>query len=68
MFTDWAAEIAEADKELAEIQLAHSLGKIRSAYRRGQAIDQRRRLLERYSAWLTGEAAKVIDYPKGARR
>ena len=33
-----------ADHGAVELQLAHSLGKVRTAYRRGQAIDQRRRL------------------------
>ncbi len=68
MLADWAGEIAEADHEAVELQLAHALGKVRGAYRRGQAIDQRRRLLERYSAWLTGEAADVVvAFPKWAR-
>lgn len=68
MLADWAGEIAEADHEAVELQLAHALGKVRTAYRRGQAIDQRRRLLDRYAAWLTGETAEnVVAFTKGAR-
>jgi integrase len=35
VFADWAGEIADADHEAVELQLAHILPKVRGAYRRG---------------------------------
>jgi integrase len=48
-FRDWAAEVAEAPRELAEMALAHAItSAVEAAYRRGDLLARRRRLM---SAW-----------------
>ena len=64
VFRDWAGDIADVPRDLAETQLAHSLGATEAAYRRLTAIEKRRGVLERYAAWLTGDADdNVIRFP-----
>lgn len=66
VFRDWAGDVADIPRELAEAQLAHSLqgGDTEEAYRRRTAVEKRRVVLERYAAWLTGEADdNVIRFP-----
>ena len=47
-FSDWARNETNFPRELIEESLAHSLGKVEAAYRRGAAIERRRQLME---AW-----------------
>tara|TARA_Y100000052_G_scaffold27530_1_gene36029 strand:+ start:23928 stop:25112 length:1185 start_codon:yes stop_codon:yes gene_type:complete len=47
-FSDWARNETDFPRELIEESLAHSLGKVEAAYRRGAAIERRRELME---AW-----------------
>ena len=47
-FSDWARNETDFPRELIEESLAHSLGKVEAAYRRGAAIERRRALME---AW-----------------
>jgi integrase len=64
VFRDWAGDVADIPRDLAETQLAHSLGATEAAYRRLTAIEKRRAVLERYAAWLTGDAGNnVIRFP-----
>ena len=64
VFRDWAGDIADVPRDLAETQLAHSLGATEAAYRRLTAIEKRRVVLERYASWLTGDADdNVIRFP-----
>ncbi len=45
-FRDWAAESTNYAREVAEAALAHTLGdKVEAAYRRGDLMDKRRRLM-----------------------
>lgn len=54
-FRDWAAEVAEAPREIAEQVLAHQVGsEVERAYRRGDALERRRDLMERWSQYITG--------------
>jgi integrase len=66
-FRDWAGEATNAPREIAEACLAHEIGNaVEQAYRRGDALDKRRDLLEQWSNFCSGLAsAKVI--PIGAR-
>jgi integrase len=66
VWRDWAFEIGRIDRELAEAQLAHSLGAVEKAYRRGSAVEARRPAVEAYAAWLEGDGAKVVAFPKRA--
>lgn len=48
-FRDWAGEATEFPREVAEAALAHSIGdKVEQAYRRGDALERRRGLMD---AW-----------------
>lgn len=48
-FRDWAGELTEFPRELAELALAHTLeNKVEAAYRRGDALERRRQMME---AW-----------------
>jgi integrase len=63
-FRDYAGDIADIPRDLAETQLAHSLGATEAAYRRLTAIEKRRGVLERYAAWLDGNTDEnVIRFP-----
>lgn len=60
-FKDWAADCTEFPDELSEEALAHTVGsKVRRAYRRGESLDRRRRLMETWADYLgsaTGDNA-----------
>jgi len=46
-FRDWAAEAANAPRELAEAALAHQVGSdVERAYARPDLLDRRRELME----------------------
>ena len=50
-FRDWCSEETEFQREVAEAALAHVLGdKVEAAYRRGDALEKRRKLMV---AWAT---------------
>jgi integrase len=52
-FRDWAGDVADAPREIAEAALAHATGNaVEQAYRRGNALEKRRSLMERWSHWL----------------
>jgi integrase len=61
---DWAGDIGDIPREIAEAQLAHSLGATEGAYRRRTAVEKRRAALAAYARWLAGEGANVIAFPK----
>ena len=51
-FSDWTRNETDFPRELIEESLAHSLGKVEAAYRRGAAIEKRRELMEAWSSIL----------------
>jgi integrase len=60
-FRDWAGNETEFSREIAEAALAHVIGdKAEQAYRRGDALEKRRRLM---TAWAEHCMSK-IDYPQ----
>jgi integrase len=61
-FRDWCAEVAHAERDVAEAALAHSLGDgTELAYLRSDLLKRRRVLMEAWSRYCTGEgAAKVV--------
>jgi integrase len=63
-FRDWAAEQTAFPAEVAEMALAHAIGnKVEAAYRRGDLIEKRRRLMEdwaRYCSTVTPAAGNVL--------
>ncbi|MCK0151077.1 integrase arm-type DNA-binding domain-containing protein [Marivita sp. S6314] len=62
-FRDWVSERTEFPREMAEIQLAHSVGSdVERAYRRGDMIEKRRAMMAAWGRFLRGEAgAKVVQ-------
>ena len=52
-FRDWAAERTSYPSEVCEMALAHSVGnKVEAAYRRGDMLERRRRLMDDWAAFL----------------
>lgn len=55
-FRDWAGDETEFSRELAEQALAHQIGnEVERAYRRGDALEKRRPLMEGWAAYCAGE-------------
>jgi integrase len=60
IFRDWAGDIGGIARETAEAALAHSLGRVESAYRRETGVLARSLAMQRYADWLEGEAGDVV--------
>lgn len=55
-FSDWAAETTEHPREIVEAALAHIVGSATErAYRRGDALERRRRLMDDWALFLRGK-------------
>jgi integrase len=50
-FRDWAGDATDFPRELAEAALAHTLGEVERAYRRGTALAKRRELMTAWAAY-----------------
>jgi len=51
-FRDWCGDHTEFPREIAEAALAHAIGdKVEQAYRRGDALDKRRALMDAWAAF-----------------
>ncbi len=60
-FRDWAAEVANAPREIAEMSLAHKVGSgVERAYARSDLLDRRRVLMQRWSDFVAGLSSKVV--------
>ena len=58
-FSDWAGETTNFPREIIEAALAHLVGdKVERAYRRGDALLKRRKLMEAWAGYCTRPAAK----------
>ena len=67
-FRDWAAERTHYPSEMAEMALAHAIGnKVEAAYRRGDMIEKRRRMMEDWAAFLARPEALARVVPIAAR-
>ena len=57
-FRDWASEIANAPREVAEMSLAHKVGSdVERAYARSDLLEKRRALKEAWSDFVASENA-----------
>ena len=55
-FRDWAAEETNHPREVIEAALAHVVqNRVEAAYRRTDLFDRRRRLMDDWAAYLSGE-------------
>jgi integrase len=62
-FRDWAAEMTNYPREVAEMALAHVVeDKVEGAYRRGDLFEKRRRLMEEWARYCVKpvKAGKVV--------
>ncbi|MCX5496185.1 tyrosine-type recombinase/integrase [Kaistia dalseonensis] len=61
-FRDWCGEATAFPREVAEAALAHTVGdKVEAAYRRGDALEKRRKLMTAWAGYLEGKSAKGGD-------
>jgi integrase len=67
-FRIWAAEVANAPREVAEMSLSHKVGSdVERAYARSDLLDRRRLLMERWSGFVTGQGGQVISIERQSR-
>ena len=60
-FRTWASEKTSADHAVMELSLAHAVGSaVERAYARSDLLAKRRRLMDRWAAYLTGDTADVV--------
>src|SRR5262249_42676132 len=66
-FRDWVAEQTSFSGEVAEMALAHAIrGAAEAAYRRGDLLEQRRKLMEAWGSYCDGATGTLITI--GQRR
>jgi integrase len=64
-FSDWASEVSPFSSELRESALAHTIGnKAEAAYRRGDALEKRRAMMEAWAQWCEPKAANVVAFAR----
>ena len=57
-FRDWVSEATNYPSEMAEVALAHIISNaVEAAYRRGDMIEKRRRMMRDWADALTGKRA-----------
>jgi integrase len=62
-FSDWAGETTEFAREIVEAALAHTVGDATErAYRRGDALERRRKLMEAWEAFCLTPIQEVDRY------
>ena len=67
-FRDWAAEQTAYPTELCEMALAHAVGnKVEAAYKRGDMIEKRKRLMSDWAAYCERAPAADRDNVVGLR-
>ncbi len=62
-FRDWCGECTPFPREVAEAALAHIVGNaVEQAYRRGDALEKRRKLMEAWEGFVEPKAANVVTF------
>jgi integrase len=71
-FRDWCGDEVDVPREIAEAALAHVVGGVEGAYRRGTALERRARLMAQWAAYCGGvepaDGATVTDLDAFRRR
>jgi hypothetical protein len=58
-FRDWAGNVSNFPREVVETALAHVIGdKAEQAYRRSDALEKRRKLMEAWAAYCVAKAVR----------
>ena len=64
-FRGWAGNVSSAPREVVETALAHVIGnKAEQAYRRSDALEKRRSLMEAWAAYCEKPAGNVVQIGK----
>jgi integrase len=64
-FRDWAGNVSSAPREVVETALAHVIGdKAEQAYRRRDALEKRRKLMDAWAAYCEMPAGNVVHIGK----
>ena len=67
-FRDWAAEMTNFPREVAEMALAHAVkDQTEAAYRRGDLFEKRRKLMQAWAEYCGREGAKVTPISAGRK-
>lgn len=65
-FRDWASERTSFPNEVCEMALAHTIkDKAEAAYRRGDLLDKRRKLMTAWAAFAGSESGKIVPLRTG---
>jgi len=65
-FRDWAGDATSFPRDLAEQALSHAVGnEVELAYRRSDALERRRKMMEAWAAFCAG-GAEVIELARTA--
>ena len=68
-FRVWAAEVANAPREVAEMSLAHVVAStVERAYSRSDLLDKRRILMDRWSHYVAHSDAKIVQLRKDSEK
>jgi integrase len=60
-FRDWAGNVSSAPREVVETALSHVIGdKAEQAYRRSDALEKRRKLMDAWAAYCDRPAGNVV--------
>ena len=60
-FRDWASEVANAPREVAEMSLSHKVGSaVEQAYARSDLLERRRALMDRWAAFVSGDSGQIV--------
>lgn len=60
-FRDWAAETTHFTRDVCEMALAHVVHGVEGAYRRGDLLAKRKRLMDAWANFLTEASATVVS-------
>ena len=64
-FKVWASETTNFANEVSEMALAHAISnKTEAAYRRGNLMEKRRQLMQKWDDYLNNKNVKVIEFYK----
>lgn len=65
-FRDWAAEQTSFPHDVCEMALAHTIkNKAEAAYRRGDLLEKRRRLMEAWANYAASKGGNVVSIAQG---
>jgi integrase len=68
-FRDWAGDVTSFPREVAEAALAHKVGnEVERAYRRSDALEKRRKLMQAWADYLAVTKAKNVTNLSEARK